>query len=126
MPKVSRDSAPQRQEAGPVVDLRDDLDGYTATFTSLLEDIDATPFMKGLPDDRCQCPHWGYVVAGKLTFRYADSEEVFEAGDAFYTPAGHVPVKHEPGTEIVLFSPADELRKTEAVMMKNMQVMQAG
>jgi hypothetical protein len=41
MPKVSRDSAPQRQEAGPVVDLRGDLDGYTATFTSLLEDIDA-------------------------------------------------------------------------------------
>jgi len=58
MPKVSRDGAPQRQEAGPVVDLRDDLDGYTVTFTSLLEDIDATPFMKGLPDDRCQCPHW--------------------------------------------------------------------
>jgi hypothetical protein len=126
MPKVSRDSAPQRQDAGPVVDLRDELDGYTVSFTSLAEDIDATPFMKGLPDDRCQCPHWGYVVAGKLTFRYADREEVFQAGDAFYTPPGHVPVKHEPGTEIVLFSPADELRKTEAVMMKNMQVMQTG
>ena len=28
MPKVSRDSAPQRQEAGPVVDLRGELDGY--------------------------------------------------------------------------------------------------
>ena len=48
MPKVSRGSAPQRQEAGPVVDLRDDLEGHTVTFTSLLEDIDATPFMKGL------------------------------------------------------------------------------
>jgi mannose-6-phosphate isomerase-like protein (cupin superfamily) len=82
--------------------------------------------MKGLPDDRCQCPHWGYVVNGALTFRYADREEVFEAGDAFYTPPGHVPVKHEPGTEIVLFSPAEELRKTEAVMMKNMQAMQTG
>ena len=91
-----------------------------------VEDIDATPFMKGLPDDRCQCPHWGYVVSGKLTFRYADREEVFEAGDAFYTPPGHVPVKHEPGTEVVFFSPAEELRKTETVMMKNMQAMQAG
>ena len=47
MPKVSRDSAPQRQEAGPVVDLRDELDGYTASFTSVLEDIDATPLLKG-------------------------------------------------------------------------------
>jgi hypothetical protein len=43
MPKVSRDSAPQRQEAGPRVDLRDELDGYTVSFASLVEDIDATP-----------------------------------------------------------------------------------
>jgi hypothetical protein len=56
MPKVSRDSAPQRQEAGPVVDLRGELGGYTVSFTSLLEDIDATPLLKGLPDDRCPCP----------------------------------------------------------------------
>ena len=33
------------------MDLRDELDDYTVTFTSLVEDIDATPFMKGLPDD---------------------------------------------------------------------------
>jgi ethanolamine utilization protein EutQ (cupin superfamily) len=46
--------------------------------------------MKGLPDDRCQCPHWGYVVNGRLTFRYADREEISEAGDVFYTPPGHV------------------------------------
>jgi hypothetical protein len=126
MPKVSRDSATQGGDFGPVVDRSDELEGYSVNFTTFHEDIDATPLMKGLPDDRCQCPHWGYVVTGKLTFRYADREEVFEAGDAFYTPPGHVPVKHEPGTEIVLFSPADELRKTETVMMKNMQVMQAG
>jgi len=46
MPKVSRDSAPQRQDVGPVVDLRDELDGYTVSFASLVEDMDATPFMK--------------------------------------------------------------------------------
>ena len=126
MPKVSKDSAPQRQEAGPVVDLRDELDGYTVTFTSLLEDIDATPFMKGLPDDRCHCPHWGYVIKGKMTARYADRDEVFEAGDAFYTPPGHIPVSNEPGTEFVSFSPSEELRTAEAVMMKNMQAMQDG
>jgi hypothetical protein len=126
MPKVSRDSATQGGDFGPVVDRSEELEGYSVNFTTFHEDIDATPLMKGLPDDRCQCPHWGYVVAGKLTFRYADREEVFEAGDAFYTPPGHEPVKHEPGTEIVFFSPADELRKTEAVMTKNMQAMQAG
>jgi hypothetical protein len=65
MPKVSRDSAPQRQDAGPVVDLRDELDGYTVSFASLVEDIDATPFMKGLPDDRCQCPAYGCAASRK-------------------------------------------------------------
>jgi hypothetical protein len=126
MPKVSRDSAPQRQEAGPVVDLRDELDGYTVSFTSLLEDIDATPFMKGLPDDRCQCPHWGYVIKGKMTARYADRDEVFETGDAFYSPPGPIPVANEPGTECGWFSLSEELRPAEAVMMKNMQAMQGG
>ena len=126
MPKVSRDSATQGGEFGPVTDRSDQLDGYTVNFTSFHEDLDGTPLMKGLPDDRCQCPHWGYVVKGKMTARYADRDEVFEAGDAFYTPPGHVPVKHEPGTEFVFFSPTEELRTAEAVMMKNMQAVQEG
>ena len=80
--------------------------------------------LKGLPDDRCQCPHWGYVLAGKVTFRFADGDEIFEAGDAFYTPPGHIPVKHEPGTEFVMFSPTEELEVTERVMMSNMHKLQ--
>src|SRR2546429_7040672 len=124
MPKVSRNSATQGGDFGPVVDRSDELEGYSVNFASFHEDIDATPLMKGLPDDRCQCPHWGYVISGRVTFRYADGEEVFEAGDAFYTPPGHIPVKHEPGSEVVLFSPAEELKKTNSVMATNMQAMQ--
>jgi hypothetical protein len=41
-------------------------------------------------------------------------------------PPGHVPVKNEPGTEILWFSPSEELRTAEAVMIKNMQAMQDG
>jgi hypothetical protein len=124
MLKVSRDSASQRQEAGPVVDVRGELDGYTVSFTSLLVSIDATPFMTGLPDDRCQCPHWGYVFKGSMTARYADRDEVYEAGDAFVIPPGHIPVANEPGTEFVWFSPTEELRTAEEVMINNMQAMQ--
>jgi quercetin dioxygenase-like cupin family protein len=79
--------------------------------------------MKGLPDDRCQCPHWGYVVRGKLTFRFADRDEVFGPGDAFYLPPGHIPLA-EAGSEYVQFSPTEELKATEAAMMRNMQEMQ--
>ena len=126
MPKVSKDSATQGGDFGPVVDRSDEIEGYKVGFTTFRADIDGTPLMKGLPDDRCQCPHWGYVVNGKMTFRYADREEVFETGDAFYTPPGHVPVSNDPGTEVVMFSPAEELKKTDEVMMKNMQAMRAG
>jgi ribosomal protein L16 Arg81 hydroxylase len=58
-------------------------------------------------------------------FRYADHDEEYEKGDAFYTPPGHIPVKHEPGSEVLMFSPADELAKTEAVMMRNMGALQS-
>jgi hypothetical protein len=125
MPKVSRDSATGGGEFGPVLDRSEELDGYSVNFTLFHEDVDGTPLLKGLPDDRCQCPHWGYVVQGRVTFRFADHDETYEAGEAFYTPPGHIPVKHEPGSEIVMFSPAEELRVTEAAMMRNMKELQA-
>jgi hypothetical protein len=125
VPKVSKTSASQGGDYGMVVDRSEDLGGYTVNFLTFREDIDHAPLLKGLPDDRCQCPHWGYVIKGKLTFRFSDHDEVFETGDAFYAPPGHVPVHTEPNTEYLQFSPADELRKTDAVIMRNMQAMQA-
>jgi hypothetical protein len=120
MPKVSKKSAKRNLEKGPVSDRGDEFLGFSISFVEFREDVDGTPLMKGLPDDRCQCAHWGYVVKGKMTYRYADRDEVYEAGDAYYAPPGHVPVKHEPGTEIVMFSPAAELKKTEDAMDRNM------
>jgi len=124
MPKVSRESATGGGDYGAVFDRAEELEGYTVNFVSFRQDIDATPLYKGLPDDRCQCPHWGYVVSGRVTFQYADGEDVCDAGEAFYIPPGHIPVKHAPGTELVLFSPAAELRVTEEVMERNMKEMQ--
>jgi hypothetical protein len=123
MPKVSKDSASQTVDHGPVMDRSEQLDGYTVNFVTFRQDIDATPLLKGLPDDRCQCPHWGYVLKGRLVYRFGDREETFAAGDAFYAPPGHVPVQHEPGTEIVQFSPTEELHEVETVMARNMQAM---
>jgi hypothetical protein len=126
MPKVSKDSATQGGDHGPVVDRSEELAGYSVNFLTLRQDLDQTPLLKGLPDDRCQCPHWGYVTKGSLTFRFADHDEVFEAGDAFYLPPGHIGVGNEPDTEYVQFSPSEEVREVSAVIMKNMEAMQAG
>jgi mannose-6-phosphate isomerase-like protein (cupin superfamily) len=122
MPKVSRESA-QLDDRGMVEDRHEEIDGYTVNFVTFRQDVDATPLLKGLPGDKCSCPHWGYVFKGRLTYRFADREEVFEAGDAFYLPPGHVPVA-EAGSELVQFSPTAELRAIEAVMLENVQAMQ--
>ena len=123
MPKASKTTA-RMNDVGPVCDHEQEVaGGYVINFVEFRQDIDATPLLKGLPDDRCQCPHWGYVVKGRLTMRFPDREEVFEAGDAFYAEPGHVPIKHEPGTQIVQFSPTGKLRETQATMFKNMAAL---
>lgn len=119
MPKVSKATAPQTEDIGVLVGRYGELDGYTVGFEEYREDADATPFFKGLPDDRCQSPHWGYVVSGRVTFRYADREESYEAGDAYYAPPGHIPVV-TAGTELVEFSPTEEYRATMAVVGANL------
>jgi hypothetical protein len=125
MPSISRDTAAQRITDGPVESFSADLDGgYTVNFVRFRPDMDHTPLLRGAPDDRCQCPHWGYVLKGRLTYRFADHEETVQAGDAFYLPPGHIPVSNEPDSAIVQFSPTRELRQVEAVIMKNLQATQ--
>ena len=119
MPKASKESASQTVDLGVMVTSMEELEGYTVEFTTFREDADATPVFKGLPDDRCQSPHWGYVVRGRLTFRYADHDEVYETGDAYYAPPGHIPVV-TADTEVVEFSPTDAFRASMAVVEANM------
>jgi hypothetical protein len=123
MPKVSRESAANVADMGAAEDRGEELDGYAVTFVSIRQDADLAPMLKGLPEDRCQCPHWGYVFSGTLTWRYAGREEVCEAGDAYYAPPGHTP-SATAGSEFLLISPAGELREVEAAIKKNMQAMQ--
>jgi hypothetical protein len=118
MPKLSKDSAPNVQDAGPAIDRGGDLDDTTVDFVTIRQSHSLAPLLRGLPGDSCQCPHWGYLFAGKITVSYADREETYEAGDAFYMPPGHVPAA-EAGTEFIQFSPRDQLAKTLAVMMTN-------
>jgi hypothetical protein len=123
MPKFSKDSL-EAQDFGPVEDREAEVDGYTFNYTTFKQDIDARPLLKGLPDDLCHCPHWGYVIKGRMTFSFADGhDEVFEPGDAFYLPAGHSPTA-EAGTEYIQFSPTPELNEVSAAIMRNMQEMQ--
>jgi len=125
MPSLSKQSASLVDDFGVAEDRHDDLDGYTVNFVTIRETHDLAPMLAALPGGKCTCPHWGYVFKGRLTYRVGDREEVYEAGDAFYLPPGHVPLGNEPGTEMMQFSPAKELREIEAVIMRNLEAMQA-
>jgi hypothetical protein len=71
--------------------------------------VDFTPLFRGLPDDACQCPHWGYVISGSIHLRYADgSEEVTHAGEVYYWPGGHIGWTDE-GVTFVEISPVEQL-----------------
>lgn len=71
--------------------------------------VDFTPLFKGLPGDLCQCPHWGQVLAGSITLRYADgTDEVNSAGDVYYWRPGHTGSTAE-GVTFLEFSPAAEI-----------------
>ena len=85
---------------------------------------DPSPLFKGLPNDRCPCPHWGYVVRGRFRVRYRDREEVVNAGDAYYMAPGHAPI-FEEDTEVVEFSPRGEYQAMLEVVERNLVGLQA-
>jgi hypothetical protein len=123
VPRVSKQSAATVDDYGIAEDRHEDLEGYTVNFVTIRQANDLAPMLKGLPDDRCQCPHWGYVFSGTLTFTYADREEAYAAGDAFYAPPGHTP-RAEAGTEFLQFSPSEDLQVSVSAIQANMEAMQ--
>jgi hypothetical protein len=122
MPKASKETASHVEDMGVMEGHYEELGGYTVGFEHFREHADGTPLFVGLPDDRCQSPHWGYVIHGLVTFRYADHEETYATGDAYYAPPGHVPVI-SAGTEIVEFSPTEEYGRTMQVVASNLAAL---
>ena len=65
MPGLSRDTA-EVTDHGIVEDRHGEIDGYVINFVTFRTTVDNAPLLKGLPDDKCHCPHWGYVVEGEI------------------------------------------------------------
>lgn len=88
-----------------------DMDGVGtigAEYFTLSAGVDTAPLFQGLDGNLCQCPHWGFVLRGRITTTDATgAQETVNADDLFYWPAGHN-VKVEADAEIVMFSPQRE------------------
>src|SRR5437667_12366776 len=67
------------------------LGDFDCSYEVLPRGLDLAPLFRGLPGGLCQCPHWGYLLSGRVRVVYADHAEVIEPGHCFYLPAGHLP-----------------------------------
>ena len=120
MPSVSADTGMAKVKwEGVEIEHADLEDGYAVCFETHTADADLAPLFRGLPEDRAQLPRWGYVIEGKIGFRFADREETYEAGHAYYVGPGHTPVYYA-GTELVEFSPTEILNETIPVVLRNL------
>ncbi|WP_347352681.1 hypothetical protein [Intrasporangium sp.] len=119
MPSANRRTTPIAVDADQIEGRYAQLADYTVSFETFKQDADPAPYFVGLPGDRCPCAHWGVVTAGRLTLRWPDHAETYVAGDAYYAPAGHLPLV-TAGTSIVEFSAAAELAAAMSVVEKNL------
>jgi len=97
--------------------------GMIVSYETFPKGVDATPLFKGLPDDMCQAPHWGYILKGRVRIRTRSGDAVLRTGDAYYLEPGHVPV-YEEDTEVLEFSPKTEYEKTIDIVNKNIAATQ--
>jgi mannose-6-phosphate isomerase-like protein (cupin superfamily) len=122
MPLTSTKTA-QQQDFGLAAQGTAHLDGYTVQFVTIRETHSLKDMLAGLPGSHCRCPHWGYMLGGRMIVDYDQEQEEYGPGDAFYMSPGHIPTA-EAGSEFVIFSPRDELAATEAAIQEWMQRQQ--
>ena len=97
-------------EVGDILTRGETWGGQLVRHLTLPAGADFRPLFVGLPHDRCDCPHWGYIVSGSITVEYADgTQDVNRAGDLYYWPGGHTGWTDE-GVTFIEFSPAEELQ----------------
>jgi hypothetical protein len=122
--KIKKEDIPVVMEGpGTVMRMLSGFGNMDVVYHELPQGTDLTPFLKGLPNDSCHCPHWGYIFEGAFRFIYDDgTEETFEAGDLFYAPSGHTAVV-DRDLKFIDFSPSREhgevLRHVSSVMAGN-------
>ena len=99
-----------------------DYGSLSAEYFSLGAGTDIAPLLKGLDDDACHAPHWGFMIAGEVVLTYTSGEEETCVGDdLFYWPPGHS-VRVVQDAEVILFSPQVE----HAEVINHMIVTMAG
>src|SRR3954449_6865985 len=95
-----------------------DWGGITVAFERAHAGQDASAMVRGLPDDRCQAPHWGFLFSGKIVVHYADRSETIEGGQAYYIESGHA-IEFLAARDELELRPTAALERTFAAIRRN-------
>lgn len=118
--RATDEQIPIEMQAGDVETRGTRWGDISVRHVSLPAGADLRPLLAGLPGDRCDCEHYGYVLSGSITIEYADgTREVTRAGDVYYWPGGHTGWTDD-GVVFVEFSPADEIAPVLAHLASRM------
>ena len=118
MPSASHDDLPLQEIAPNYSSRFADWGGITVAFEHAQAGDDASAMVKGLPDDRCQAPHWGYLFSGKIVVDYSDRRETIEGGQAYFIEPGHK-ITFLEDSDALEFTPTDKLEETFAQVRRN-------
>ena len=117
---TSKDELPMLLEAGEATVRGADWEEMRVAVVSVPAGTDFGPLLKGHPNDRCPCPHWGYMIKGRLSIQSDEGEETLRAGDVFYLEAGHTGVATED-TEFLEVSPPDKHQAFVDMARRNLE-----
>ena len=112
---ASRDELPVTFDAGGITFRGADWGEMRVTVNSFPAGLDATAFLTAFPESRCPCPHWGYVVKGRMQVTSSEGTDTYVAGELYYMPPGHT-LFVEEDVELVEFSPAEQMAALGATL----------
>jgi hypothetical protein len=105
---IDRADLPMAIEGGGVEFRTDRAGELSIAWVRLPKGADLREGLAGLPGNLCPCPHWGYMISGRLVMHTEDGDQTYEAGQAFYWAPGHAPEALED-CEYVDVSPTAQL-----------------
>ena len=91
-PNLAKNDAPDVMGLDGYEGHSSELEDYTVGFETYTEDADQPSSSRACPTTRCPCPTRAYRAHRHPIFTCSDGDTMIQAGEAYHTPPGHLPI----------------------------------
>src|SRR5262249_19324258 len=88
----SKSDVPTTLKAGGVVIREVEWGEMNVALEMFPAGTESAPLLKGLAEDRCHCPHRGYILKEYFRALYKNRVEILSAGEVYQLPLGHTTI----------------------------------